>query len=242
MIVVLCHVGDLSAQWAAERLRARSGRPVEVVFVESFAAPATVWHHEVRDSGTRVDVALADGRRLRSGEIDAVLNRMLQPPEALIRAAAEGDESYSRNELTSFAASWLRALAPRVVNPPTPQGLCGRWRPAPGWRMLALDAGLPIGELAFDSTDPPPPLGAADGPGTTVLTIGGRMMSGAAPADVCDAAAQLAALAETPVLGLRFAGTDPPASGWRLLDATPYPDLSTAGEAGVEALEAELAA
>lgn len=242
MIVVLCHSGDYSAQWVAGRLRARTGELVEVVLVESLASPGTSWHQEIRDVGSHVAVTLDDGRKLRSGEVKGVLNRMIMPAEGVVRAAVEGDEGYARNELTSFAASWLRGLAPRVVNPPTPQGLSGRWRPVTAWRLLALEAGLNIRHLALDSTEPASSHPDGGEPSTTVLTIGDMPLSDSLPTDVRAAAGRLAALADTPVLGLRFQGLDPNASGWRFLDATPYPDLTLAGEAGVEALQAELSA
>jgi hypothetical protein len=56
------------------------------------------------------------------------------------------------------------------------------------------------------------------------------------------ACARLSALSSTRLLGLRFDGADPARVGWRLLDTAPHPDLSLAGEAGVAALEAALAA
>jgi hypothetical protein len=49
-------------------------------------------------------------------------------------------------------------------------------------------------------------------------------------------------LSATRLLGLRFEGADSARAGWRFVDATPYPDLSLAGEAGVAAIEAALGA
>jgi hypothetical protein len=62
------------------------------------------------------------------------------------------------------------------------------------------------------------------------------------PAAIRDAARRFARRAGTPVMGLRFAGADPARGGWRLLDATPYPELTSAGESGVAALAELLAA
>ena len=62
------------------------------------------------------------------------------------------------------------------------------------------------------------------------------------PEPIREAASRFAAKAETPILGLRFAGADPARGGWRLLDATPYPDLSSAGDAGITALAEQLGA
>jgi len=243
VLVVLSHSADLSARWAFERLRARSRRTVELVLIESLGAAATGWRHELGSDDARTDIRLADGRRLQSGGVTCVLNRMLQPPLAPVASAVPGDADYARNELTAFAASWIRTLAPLVVNEPTPQGLSGRWRAPLHWRILALDAGLPVAPLTFDSADPPPlAYGLGAEPSMTVLTIGGEPLAGAMPAAVREAARRFARLAQTPVLGLRFAGADPSRTGWRLLDATPYPDLSSAGETGISALETQLGA
>lgn len=242
MIVVLCHGSDASAQWASTRLRAHTRGRVELVYIETLGA-ATSWRHEIAGGVARTEVQLADGRRLRSGDVDAVLNRMLQPPIAVLPYAVAGDEEYARNELTAFAASWIRALARRVVNPPTPQGLCGRWRAPLHWRALASDVGLPVAPLRFDSRRPPPLGYHANGePSTEVLAVDGEPLAERMPPPVRDAARRFARAAETPLLGLRFSGTDPARDGWRLLDASPYPDLTSAGEAGVDALAAALAA
>jgi hypothetical protein len=243
VLVVLAHQADASAHWAAERLRARSRAAVELVLIESLGAAATWWRHELAADGVSTDIRLADGRRLQTGTVRSVLNRMLQPPLAQTAAAVQGDADYARNELTAFAASWLRTLAPLVVNEPTPQGLSGRWRAPLHWRLLGRQAGLPVVPFTFQSTDPPAnPYGLDGKPSAMVLTIGGEPLHDAMPDAIRAAAGRLARLARTPVLGLRFAGIDPAAAGWRLLDATPYPDLSLAGEAGIAALAAQLAA
>lgn len=243
MLVVLCHGSDASALWACERLRARSRAPVELVLVESLGFAATSWRHELGADGARTEIGHAGGR-LRSGEATAVLNRMLQPPLGALAAAAPEDASYARGELTAFAASWVRTLAPIVVNAPTPQGLCGRWRSPLQWRVLALQAGLAVAPLTLDSEHPPAdPYGRDDGtPSTIVLTIGGEPLTSAMPAELRAATRRFAELARTPILGLAFAGDDPARGGWRLLDATPYPDLAGGGEAAIDALEAQLAA
>ena len=241
--MVLAHMHDSSAHWVAERLRARSAGPVELVLVESLGAQDVRWRHELGADGVATDVRLLDGRRLTTGAVAAVLNRMLEPPLAMVAAAVDGDGDYARSELTAFAVSWVRGLAPVVVNQPTPQGLSGRWRAPLAWRALALRAGLAPAPGTFDSRDPKPAYGELDGePSTTVLTIGGRMLMAGVPRGVRSAVRRLARSAATPILGLRFAGAEPEHEGWQLLDASPHPDLSSAGDAGIAALERQLAA
>jgi hypothetical protein len=161
------------------------------------------------------------------------------PPVGLVAAAAPTDSAYAQSELSAFAVSWVRALAPVVVNAPTPHGLCGRWRPPLHWRMLGAQAGLPIAPLHMTSEGSK---GGEDyqAPSTTILTIGGELFCSSAPPKVKEGARRLAALSETAILGLRFVGTDPARGQWRLLDATPQPDLSAGGDAGIAALEVVL--
>lgn len=239
MWIVLAHSYDQSALWAFQRLRERSRHPVELVLVEALDTPGARWVHEVGDKGARVEVQLGDGRRLETRGIRAVLNRLTQPPAGLVAAAVPADAAYAQSELTAFAVSWIRALAPVVVNAPTPQGLCGRWRPPLQWRALGLQAGLPIAPLRMASTQ-------SDGEedqatSTTILTVAGELICGGAPPEIKAAARRFAALSETAILGLRFAGRDPAQGRWRLLDATPQPDLSAASDAGIAALEGVLA-
>lgn len=213
---------------------------MELVLVDALDTPATSWAHQVGAQGASVEVDLGQGRRLRTGDVGAVLNRMTWPPLRLLAAAAPADAAYAHSELTAFAVSWVRSLAPVVVNQPTSQGLCGRWRPPLHWRMLAMRAGLPTAPLRMASGDLPRGQDGA-GPSSMILMIGGELLTSAAPGPIRQAARRLAALSETTILGLRFAGTDPARGGWRLLDATPQPDLTAAGDAGIPALEKVLA-
>lgn len=241
VLVVLCHGSDVSALWCAELLRARSGVRVEIVVIESLNFVPTSWRHELGFGEVRTEIGLAGGRRLATGEVAAVLNRMIQPPDAAISAAVPEDADYARSELVAFTASWLRALAPRIVNQPTPQGLCGRWRMPLQCRALALEARLPVAPLRLDSERPPPlNPGGTTTPTTVVLTVGGRALIDGMPTAIRDGVRRFATLAQTPILGLSFEGANPAHEGWRFVDATPYPDLTLAGEAGIEAIAAEL--
>jgi hypothetical protein len=238
---VLCSAADASAVWVYERLRARGRAPVGLLFVEQLAHADVRWEHRVAGhGGASLTLTTGDGRTLRDADLDAVLNRLAAPPLAVLDYADREDREYARHELTAFAASWLRTLAATVVNAPDPHGLCGRWRPALEWRSLAARAGMPCAPLRLASEEPADPAG--DAPGTTALAVDGRLLLPGVPAALQQATARLGRLAATRVLGLRFDGADPARAGWRLHDATPYPDLSLAGEAGVAALEAALAA
>ena len=236
MWLVLTHAADESGLWAYSRLRSRSRERTRVLLLEELDLAATTWTHGVGRQGIRTSVHLPDGRRVEAGASGAVLNRLPRAPWALLTAGPPGEAAYATSELHAFAMSWLRSLAPVVVNAPTAQGLCGRWRPALHWRALAVQAGLPVVPLHLSSTEPAAP--DDDGPSVVVLAVGGELVGASAPPPVRSAVRRLAALADTAILGLRFSGAEPAAGGWRLLDATPQPDLRTAGESGVAALEA----
>lgn len=208
--------------------------------MEALDTPVTSWAHEVGAGGAGVEVHLGDGRRLGTAGVRAVLNRLVWPPLGMVAAAAPADAVYARSELTAFAVSWLHALAPVVVNEPTSQGLCGRWRPALHWRVLGMRAGLPVAPLHVTSAERSREEDGA-AVSTTILSIGGELLGSSAPDAIRQATHRLAVLSKTAILGLRFAGADPARCGWRLLDAVPQPDLTTAGEAGIAALEAVLA-
>jgi hypothetical protein len=236
MWLVLTHAADESGLWAYSRLRARSRGQTRVVFLEELDLASTTWAHDVGRRGIRTSVHLADGRQVEARGGGAVLNRLPRAPWALLTAGPPVEAAYATSELHAFAMSWIRSLAPVVANAPTAQGLSGRWRPALHWRALAVQAGLPVVPLHLSSTDPATPDDA--GPSAVVLAVGGELVGVSAPPPVRSAVRRLAALADTAILGLRFAGAVPASGGWRLLDATPQPDLRSAGEPGIAALEA----
>jgi hypothetical protein len=239
---VLCSAADASAVWVYERLRARGRHPVGLLFVEQLAHPGVRWEHRVGAHGASLALTTGDGGALRGAGVGAVLNRLTTPPLAVLEQAEAADREYARNELTAFAASWLRALSARVVNAPDPHGLCGRWRHPLEWRALAARAGMPCAPLRLASREAPPDELSDAAPSVTALAVDGRILLPAVPAALDAAAARLGRRAATRILGLRFDGADPARGGWRLRDATPFPDLSLAGEAGVAALERALSA
>jgi hypothetical protein len=234
--LVLTQTADESALWAYSRLRSRSRGETRILFLEELDLTATTWAHDVGRQGIRTRVHLADGRRVQASGRGAVLNRLSRAPWSLLSGGPPGEAAYATSELHAFAMSWIRSLAPVVVNAPTAQGLSGRWRPALHWRALAVQAGLPVVPLHLSSTEPTCLDDA--GPSVVVLAVGGELVGASAPPPIRSAVRRLTTLADTAILGLRFSGAEPAAGGWRLLDATPQPDLRTAGESGIAALEA----
>ncbi|MEA2213636.1 MAG: hypothetical protein QOF83_3584 [Solirubrobacteraceae bacterium] len=184
-----------------------------------------------------VTVTLADGRRIDSADIAAVLNRTILAPFTAMAQGQWPDSAYARSEQSAFALSWLEGLAPVVVNSPAARGLAGAWRSATEWFGLARRAGLPCAALTVDSREPDTlvrmPMRPNDG-----LVVGRQTFGVPDRPGLRAAAVELARAADTPLLGLWFSREGPP----RLEMATPHPDLSVGGEFAVEALDELLAA
>jgi hypothetical protein len=247
--LVLCGFGDHAARWAFERLCDLTSSPVELVTDEDLLGAA--WDHRVGDDAVVTNLRLTDGRTLRSSEIRGTLNRLTHAPPALAGLLAPTDREYGYAELSALLLSWLAALDGPILNPPATRGLCGAWRPAIEWANLAAEAGIAWVTLEADSVDQPA-TGVGDpsetwlaaGPGPVredAIVIGASVFSArrldGATRDACR---RLAALAETPILGLAFDATSA-ASRPRLLGATPLPDLREGGTPLIAALATALA-
>jgi hypothetical protein len=237
--IVLAHGWDESALWVFEGLRSRARSEVRLVLVEELDPMVGAWTHRVGDHGSHTTLAMTSGQRLRSEGVRGVLNRVMSaPPRWLAEVAQTADGRYGQIESTAFAMSWIRSLAPLVVNPPTARGLCGAWRSPFQWRVLASRAGLPVVPLRRSSDDVAAAEDSVCPSASTILSIDGQLQHDGAPAGIRAAARRLAVLSQTMILGLRFLGADPALDGWRLLDATPQPDLRAAGARSLIALEA----
>jgi hypothetical protein len=236
MRIVLAHGVDESALWAFSHLRARSRDRVELVLADALDTATTTWTHWVDADPARVQVRSDTGVVLRSLRAGAVLNRLMWPANELAMVASPTDAAYAASEMRAFAMSWVRSLAPIVVNAPTAQGLSGRWRTPLHWRVLGARAGLAVAPLHM-SNHQPDDNDHGGGASTTILAVGGDVLHPSVPPAVRCGIRRLTTLSATTILGVRFAGTDPAAAGWQLLDATPHPDLRIGSEAGVAALE-----
>ena len=240
MWLVLTGERDPSAAWAAEGLRQRGLAPVELV--RSGDLDGATWNHRVGSHGARIEIALRDGRRIVSGRVRGVLNRIVQAPPETIRGGARADQEYALSELTAFYMSWLRAFPGPVLGRPTPQGLCGRWRPASEWAVLAAQAGLPTprhvqGTAHGEWGEQGPPLVDPRVPIATVVVVGGRASARRALAPLAGACAKLARLAGADVLGVEVARLR---EGMAFAGATPLPDLRAGGPGVLDAIASSL--
>ena len=242
MWLVLCESTDAPARWAREGLRSRGLEPVELVTSDDLAHAR--WVHRVGEEGARVEVALRDGRTFRSDSVRGTLNRLVYPPRGDLLLIHPSDRSYVVQELMAFFMSWLCALPGPLLNPPSPECLCGRARPLAEWLWLAARAGLsgPPCRVSSDELPAAPSLNVrvpGSGPDLrTLIVVGERVVGAPAPPAIGEGCRRLAALSHTPLLGLEF--STGPGESWQLVGAGGLPDLRRGGEALLDALAASL--
>jgi hypothetical protein len=199
---------------------------------------ALTWRHGISaDGAAGVAIQLADGRRISSDEPAGVLNRISHVPRSRVDRVGGADSDYAAMEMNALFLSWLEALPGPLVNPPTPQGLCGRWRHPSEWAVLAARVGLGAAPYrqSHDS-DPdsawlvPPRPGA-----TTVFAVGDSAVAAPhVPSHARDGCVRLARLAGEVLLGVDL--IQGPAGIWQATGASPTPDLTRGGEPLIDAL------
>ncbi len=232
MFLVLCSSNDYGARWAFTGLKNLGLAPVELVTSEELAY-SRFWEHRVGVASASVRLTLPDGRIICSSGVSGVLNRLLWAPQELVNYARPVDRDYASQELSSFYLSWLSALPGKVINRPTPQGFCGRWRHTSEWALLAQRAGLPAPPFRQTTQHEPEQgyrsLAPQDVPVESVVVLGGDVFGTALPEDTLGACRRFAALAGDPLLGIDlFRAKD---GRWNFATATPYPELTRGGEA-----------
>ena len=243
VFLVVCDNTDEAALWAYDLLRTRLPCPAELVTSEDLAS-AVLWEHSLDSEGVSVGFHTCDGLSVKSSEVKGVLNRLICLPQEHLALAHPDDRSYMEQELTAFYASWLHALPRPVINLPTPQGLCGRWRHISHWLELARRAGLMTPYYERNSKEIRP---AAEGRGAlhsseshtvTAFAVGQAVVGPQLPPTVRAACRRLRRYAETELLGISLI---PSVQGaWMFAGATPWPDLRLGGTALIDVLAAAL--
>jgi hypothetical protein len=244
MWLVLCDANDASAISAYQALHARGIAPLELVTADALSL-AEEWEHRVEGDSASLRFRLGDGRSFEGGALRGVINRLYTVPTWHWRAAAKADQEYVQQELIAFFLSWLNALPCPVINRPTPQGLCGRWRSEAEWVCLAQRAGLPVGPYrasSFDRVDEmrgEKRLLTPSASTRTIIVANGTATEASAPDPVKTACVAFAKEAETDLLGLDF--IDGAAGPWTFVGANPMPDLRWGGPALIDAIVEALA-
>lgn len=240
MIYVLCDLVDRPALWAADRLR-RRGRRVEVVTAQVLEC-ALRWRHALSPAGeATVTIDLADGRTISSAAPAGVLNRLSHGPRARVDRVGGEDRDYAAQEMNALFLSVLEAMPGPMVNAPTAQGLCGRWRHPSAWAVLAAQAGLPTAPYRqSDRTDPDQAWMAPRPPGAvTVFAVAGRAVAPpSVPYAIQQGCLRLAQRTGEALLGVDLGPG--PDGGWRMAGASPAPDLMQGGEPLIDALDLAL--
>lgn len=241
MWLILCSAKDLPALWAYRGLTARGLSPVELVTAESLAF-ALKWEHRLNSHGVETRITLADGRVIESRRIKGTINRLTYIPVGHLGAFQEADRAYAEQELFALFASWLFGLPGPMLNPPTPQGLCGAPRTRSEWVWLAARAGLPCplyrqGAPAFSTA---PRKGLIPDPRRleTVIVVNNRTTGAKVPPAISHGCINLSKLAGVSILGVDLSVDAE--GGCSFVDATPAPDLRAGGEALIDALEEAL--
>jgi hypothetical protein len=232
MKLILCSDGDTTAAWTYANLRSLGCADLELV-TSGELANATQWSHRVKSNGSTAEIHLQDGRQISLSRVDGVINRLNLPSRALISQATREDQDYAWSESFAFYLSWLHSLPGKVFNRATPQGLCGTWRSAAQWAVLAGQAGFDVAPYCESETgwERSLPEGRTL---TRVVVLEGKPF-GIPEIEEIEAACQgLFSLTETSLLGVDLYQSEE--GHWMFLGATPMPNMCAGGLPLLEAI------
>jgi hypothetical protein len=233
--LVLCEDHDLAARWAHVGLCSRGLAPVELITASTLAASQR-WVHRVNSTASDVEIELPNGRTLVSRRVRGYLNRLTIGWNPSIALAHQPDRDYAMGEWYSLLVSSLHCFGGARADPPSGQGLAGRWRHPSEWTVLAARAGLATAPCRVPADEPERRPETA--PRRTLIVVGDDVVGAHGDLSLTAAARRLAELSGTRILGVDVAPE--PGTGWRFLGATPQPDLRLGGTALLDALAAYL--
>jgi hypothetical protein len=241
MWLLLCEHNDLPALWAHPGLQARQVEPLEIVTSELLAYSLR-WEHRLVRETVRTEIALADGRTIRSDEVRGSINRLQRVAAGHLAGAAEADRVYAHQELSALVLSVLYSLPGPMLNRPVGQSLSGPWLHQSEWTYRAVEAGLPVGTYARvsdqgeaeDGLATPSPAGL---PIETIIVVGDGVIGRRAPTAIVDCSRHLAERTGASLLGVQFTVAD---GEWSFAGASPYPDLTIGGKPLLDMLAAAL--
>ena len=177
--------------------------------------------------------------------MEGTINRthMMIPPQ--IGVGSEADRSYAEQEFAAFALSVLQSLQTPLLNPPSPQGLCGAHKHPSELVWHAAQAGLPTLPYVYDtqaeghSSAGWTPLVPYGTPVETSFVVGEEVI-GPVTAGHRQGCSELARTLGLPLIGVDFLPLSD--GGSAFVDASPCPDLTKGGPEMIQALARTLQA
>jgi hypothetical protein len=173
------------------------------------------WRHRPGETST----AVIGGEIVPAAEIEGVLIRRSRVLEWEPDYISPKDRAYVAAEMTAFLRSWLSGLGCPVLNRPVPTCLSGPGWCREQWVQTAARLGIPVRPVRWRLEAPTDAPEAA----FTATVVGDRWL-GAVDARSAVWASRLAGAAGVDLLVARFGESE---SGFELLDADPWPDVSS---------------
>ena len=201
-----------------EGARALADRCADVRILTCEDLSVAGWRHSPGSSET--STAVVGGEVVPADEIQGVLIRRSRvlgwEPDHIV----PGDRAYVAAEMTAFLRSWLSGLGCPVLNRPSPTCLSGPGWCREQWVQTAARLGIPARPVRWrlESSGCAP----EDEPAFTATVVGERCL-GAADRASAAWALRLARAAGVDLLAARFGEAK---SGFELLDADPWADVS----------------
>jgi len=208
---------------------------LELITASTLAASHR-WVHRVNSTASDVEIGLPDGRTVDSRQVRGYLNRLTIGWNPFIAAASQPDREYAMGEWYSLLVSSLHCFGGARADPPSGQGLAGRWRHPSEWTVLAALAGLATAPCCVPADEPDRQLETAAR--RTLIVVGDDVVGAHGDLSLIAATRRLAELSGTSILGVDVAPE--PGTGWRFVGATPQPDLRLGGTPLLDALAAYL--
>jgi hypothetical protein len=220
MFVILAQTRDAAAAALAERWCARGGN-AGVLTGEDLTRPG--WRHEpgARGAGS----AVVGGRTIQTGEIHAVLTRVVAITANDLPSIHPQDVVYAAAEGHAFLVAWLASLPCPVVNRPTPACLAGPAWSAEQWGRRARRLGIPVAAMVRSVPEQVRPVE----PTLAIDIVGADCFAGGEPAGETPhgrLALTLARDASVDLLRVTFTGDPERETELRFAGASPIIDLT----------------
>jgi hypothetical protein len=159
MILIIAEPTDKAALWLGAALTGFTNTRVQIITPSQLSyAPAV--SHWLTTSEVDLSFKLANGTNLQAQQVVGVINRMIVLPLAHLQRAQLREFTYAQGELYAFALGWLSTLTCPVLNPPTPEALCGSAYSFINTQHYAISAGLACRSVSLTPDHPDPAFGS----------------------------------------------------------------------------------